>query len=155
MLEVRHGAGDERPRLHCAACSRVHYENPLVHVGCIVRLQDGQRAHICLARVGNGERIQDAALRLLAQQGAEVPREELLMLYATLTDAGSTGVFLVFRTPQPLTVAHASECAEPWLGPLLALYEQEQGRGRFAVHTGGFDGHMLELLPVNDDREEP
>lgn len=28
-------AGDNRPRRHCPACNAVHYENPLIVVGCV------------------------------------------------------------------------------------------------------------------------
>lgn len=32
--------GDDRPRAVCAACGRIHYENPVVVVGCVVERGD-------------------------------------------------------------------------------------------------------------------
>lgn len=40
-LERRVPEGDDRERLACTACSWVHYQNPLVVVGCLVE-RDGQ-----------------------------------------------------------------------------------------------------------------
>lgn len=34
-------AGDDRERFVCSRCERVHYQNPLVVVGCIVERDDG------------------------------------------------------------------------------------------------------------------
>ncbi len=33
-------AGDDRPRFVCAACGRIHYQNPILVVGCIPVWQD-------------------------------------------------------------------------------------------------------------------
>jgi hypothetical protein len=118
-----------------------------------VRLTQPLRAGICLTRVGRGERVQDAAMRVLGEQGAELHGEEHLLLYAALTDEGSAGVYLVFRTREPVVVTQLAGHAEPWVAPLLELYDTELRRGLFAVHTGGFDGTALRLRPVDDDRE--
>lgn len=39
-LERRVPDGDDRERLACTACSWIHYQNPLVVVGCLVELDD-------------------------------------------------------------------------------------------------------------------
>jgi len=147
-------ASDDRERPACSACARVYYRNPQVHVGCIVCQPDGHTPALLLAQAGRGEKIQSAVLRALepALTGAS-PREEDLVLYATLTDAGSEHVFLVFRGPDGCLEAAAQGVARPpWAPELLARFASERIARRFDVYTGHHDGVRLHLRAVPTDR---
>ena len=146
--------GDEHERRGCSACARIYYRNPEVHVGCIVCQPDGHTPALLLAQAGRGEKIQAAVLRALgpALTGA-APREEELVLYATLTDAGSEHVFLVFRVPGGCLEAVAAGAAQPpWVPELLARFAAERVTRRFDVYTGHHDGARLRLNAVPTDR---
>lgn len=147
-------ASDDRERPACSACARVYYRNPEVHVGCIVCQPDGHTPALLLAQAGRGEKIQSAVLRALepALTGAS-PREEDLVLYATLTDAGSEHLFLVFRAPGGCLEAAAQGVAQPpWAPELLAHFARERITHRFDVYTGHHDGVRLHLRAVPTDR---
>lgn len=147
-------AGDDRERPGCSACARVYYRNPQVHVGCIVRQPDGHVPALLLAQAGRGEKIQSAVLRALepALSGAS-PREEDLVLYATLTDAGSERVYFLFRVPGDRLEAVAQGTPQPsWASGLLARYANERSTRRFDVYTGHHDGVRLHLRAVPTDR---
>lgn len=147
-------SGDDRERPGCSACARVYYRNPQVHVGCIVCQPDGHTPALLLAQPGRGEKIQSAVLRALepALTGAS-PREEDLVLYATLTDAGSERVYLLFRVPGGCLEAVAQGVPQPsWAHGLLARYANERSTRRFDVYTGHHDGVRLHLRAVPTDR---
>jgi hypothetical protein len=143
-------ARDSHPR--CSLCGRVQYRNPVVRVACIA-----QNAHLvepllwCTA-LGEREKIQAAALRLLG--GGDAHREEDLSLYATITDQDSESLFLVFRVRGGTSQA-AQEFpvrVPPWASSLLARYAIDERMGYFSVYNGCFDGDRLELHAVADDR---
>jgi len=147
-------AGDDRERPACSACARVYYRNPEVHVGCIVCQPDGHTPALLLAQPGRAEKIQAAVLRALAPTlTGTPPREEDLVLYATLTDAGSEHLFLLFRVPGGCLEAAADGVPPPpWAPELLAHFAAERTARRFNVYTGHHDGVRLHLRAVPTDR---
>ena len=138
-----HVAGDTHERAVCSACARVSYENPAIHVACIV---PGTPATLCFAPLAPYEKLQGAALRALAPTAL---REEQLALYCTLTDLGAECVYFVFRALKPVALPAACAAGSPsWSEALLTIYASDCANARFPVRTGVQRGDQLELEEV-------
>src|SRR5262245_62760708 len=90
-------AGDQRPRRVCPACQSVHYENPLVVVGCVAehegrillcrRAIEPRRGYwtVPAGFMENGETLQEAAARESREEAlAEVTIGSLLSVVHVL-----------------------------------------------------------------------
>ena len=126
-------AGDDRPRLRCAACGHIEYENPRVHVGCLA-LAPGADPVLRTRSLRSGERVQDAALRALG----DAVGEDDISLYCALSDRSGGAVFLVFRVSQRAALPAGGTPGEApaWQPALLAQFSRDSAAGRFPVYTG-------------------
>ena len=136
-------SGDDQPRLHCAACGHIEYENPRVHVGCLA-LGPGADPVLRTRKLQSGERVQDAALGVLGGAAGE----EDICLYCALTDRSGGAVFLVFRVSQPVALPAGDAPAEAlaWQRELLAQFSRDAAAGRFPVYTAELPAVGQELL---------
>jgi ADP-ribose/FAD diphosphatase len=133
-LEERVPPGDDRPRRVCPACGRVHYQNPLVVVGCIV--ERGDEVLLCRRAIEPahgrwtmpagflelGEGLLAGARReTLEEAGADV---EIVAPHAYLDLTHIGQVYALFRArlcaplarhgPESLEVAFMGGEAIPW-----------------------------------------
>lgn len=153
-LELRTPDGDEHLRKICPGCGRIHYENPLVCVGCIAYSASGS-VGLPLTYLDRGEKIQAAALRVLGENGIAGIAEEELSLFAAITDEGASKLFLIFRAcleSHPGTESAKPQGPPAWVGRLLERFESDLRRGRFEVYTGRVAGQSLELRAVVADQ---
>ena len=139
-------AGDTHERAVCSACARVSYENPAIHVACIV---PGTAAALCCAQLAPYETIQGAALRALAPSA---PGEDRLALYCSITDLVADCVCFVFRALEPVALPATCAARSPsWGEALLAIYAGDCAHSRFPVRTGVLRGDQLELQEVSPE----
>lgn len=153
-LELGLPDGDERQRKLCPDCGRIHYENPLVCVGCIAYGGAGA-ARIAVTYLDQGEKIQAAALRVLGENGIAGLAEEELSLFAAITDEGASRLFLVFRAfleSLPRTDSAQPETPCAWVRQLMQRFESDLRRGRFEVYTGRVAEDSLQLSTVVADQ---
>lgn len=142
--------GEDRERLCCPACGRIHYENPHVDVACVLAAADGG-LHLALAPLARGERIQGAALRALGAHAPAGLGEEGLALCGVLTDIPAGRVCLVFRAPGLARDAPAATGLPAWCAALLQrLPSAVEGRPP-TVCTAAWDGVALRLTAVARD----
>lgn len=125
---------DNRPRLICAECGYIHYENPRNVVGCILEWQ----GRVLLCRRGieprknywtlpagyleNGETLMEGAARECREEAEAVGED--LRLYGLYSLARINQVYVMFRGiladghcaagEETLEVALLEECDIPW-----------------------------------------
>lgn len=128
-LERRVPAGDDRERFVCARCERIHYQNPLVVVGCIVEHDD----HILLCRraiePARGRWTTPAGFLELGETMAAGARRE------TLEEAGADVAI----------VAPHSYLDLPHIGQHYAMFRAGMQRPEFAA---GAESLECRLFPV-------
>lgn len=111
-------AGDNRPRCICTACGTVHYENPKILVSVMLQAGDRllwvRRAHAPRAGywfipsgfMEQGESLQEAGVRELAEETGLQLAADALRLYAVGSLVHINEVYIAFRA----SVAAAPAC---------------------------------------------
>lgn len=154
---------DDRPRIVCANCNAIHYDNPKMVVGCIPEWED----KILLCRrdiepcrgmwtlpagyLENGESLADGAKRETHEEaGATV---EIIQPYAIFDIPHINQVYLLFRarmlnkafgpTPESAEVTLMTEKEIPWeemafraVIQTLRRYFDQRAKGHFSLQTG-------------------
>lgn len=144
-------SGEDRERLCCEACGRVHYENPRVDAACVFGAADGT-LRLAVATLANGERIQEAALRALGAAGAGEVAEDRITFCSALTDTLAGRVCLVFRVDGRLGVPADDVPGQPgWCAPLLERLGADAGSLPRPVYTAAWDGTGLQMAEVPRD----
>jgi ADP-ribose pyrophosphatase YjhB (NUDIX family) len=163
VLSLRVPEGDTAPRHVCDSCSRVHYENPKLIVGCIPEWENqvllcrrGIEPRCGLWTVPAGfmelhESAQEGALReTLEEANARVEIEQLYALYS-LPHIGQ--VYMLFRArlldlnfsagQETLEARLFPEAEIPWdelafvtVRNTLRHYFNDLKRGTFQLHMG-------------------
>ncbi len=142
--------GEDRERLCCEACGRVHYQNPQVDAACVFEAADGSLS-LAVAALGSGERIQEAALRALGGDAARGLAEERVTLCCALTDTRDGRVCLVFRVEGRVGIPPATPAPTGWHAALLERLGADAGRLPPAVYTAAWDGIELQMAEVPRD----
>ena len=141
-------AKDERERLVCASCSRIHYENPKVLVLCMAhwenRLLMGRRAQapaqglwsVPAGFLETGENLEEAAARETREETGVVIDPRALRLYFIASLPHINEVYIGYRVKltQAPTLCAGAECLD------VALYS----RGDFPVTQLAFHDMLLE-----------
>lgn len=141
--------GEDRERLCCDACGRIHYQNPQVDAACVFEALDGTQG-LAMASLASGERIQEAALRALGARAAAVLGEERLAFCCALTDTSAGRVCLVFRLEGAVD-SRAAPVLPAWCHPLLERLAAEQPGAPRPVYTAAWDGAELRIATVPRD----
>ena len=158
--------GDHLPRFVCTACHTVHYQNPLLVLGCVPEWQG--KILLCRRaiepRLGfwtvpagfmeNGETMQQAAARECAEEALAQVEIGSLLAVVNVTRAHQVHVMFRARLLQPnfapgiesLEVALYDEADIPW--PQLAFASGEYTLRRYFEDRkmGREDHHFTELL---------
>ncbi|MFM7276029.1 MAG: zinc ribbon domain-containing protein, partial [Gammaproteobacteria bacterium] len=138
--------GEDRERLCCDACGRIHYQNPEVDAACVFEAADGTRG-LVMASLASGERIQEAALRALGAQAAAGLAEERLAFCCALTDTSAGRVCLVFRL-EGVVESRAAPALPGWCDALLRRLAGERSGAPRPVYTAAWDGAELQIATV-------
>lgn len=141
--------GEDRERLCCDACGRVHYQNPLVDAACVFEAADGTPG-LAMAPLASGERIQEAALRALGAQATAGLAEERLAFCCALTDTSAGRVCLVFRL-EGAVESRAVPALPGWRHALLQRLAAEHPGAPRPVYTAAWDGAELQIATVPRD----
>jgi len=155
--------GDDRSRYYCEACGVVHYQNPLMVVGCIPEREDKillcRRAiEPCYGKwtlpagyLENGETVAQGAQREAMEEARA--RVEILSPYALYNICYVNQVYLIFRArladdnfragSESLVVDLFAEEDIPWdeiafrvIGETLKQYFADRRSGRFPFYVG-------------------
>lgn len=158
--------GDKLPRHVCDACGTIHYENPLIIVGCIAEWED--RVLLCRRAIEpahglwtvpagfmeNGETTEDGAIRETLEEANA--RVEIGPLYALYNIPHINQVYMLFRgwlkdtqvSPgvETLEARLFKEDEMPWdriafesIGNALQRYYSDRRTGEFRLHTATVD----------------
>jgi len=162
-VELRTPAGDNRDRHVCGECRTVHYTNPKVLVGCLVRV--GDRVLLCRRAIepryglwtlpagfleDHETTIEGAKRETWEEAGARV---EIADLYTLFNLPHANQIYVMFLAdlvapefapgPESLEVALYEERDIPWghiafpvVEQTLRLYFDDRRRGRFGIYTG-------------------
>jgi ADP-ribose pyrophosphatase YjhB (NUDIX family) len=153
-------AGDSRPRRVCPACQSVHYENPLIVVGCVPeyagrilicrRAIEPRRGYWTLPAgfMENGETLEDGAARECQEEA--LAQVQILSPLALMNAPDSQQVHVYFRArmtstdcgpgEESLEVKLVDEADIPWaeLSFPTVRYALRQYLADRAAGTAGF-----------------
>jgi ADP-ribose pyrophosphatase YjhB (NUDIX family) len=167
-LQVRIPDGDTLPRVICAACGAVHYQNPKVVVGCLAEWEDKvllckraiePRSGLWTLPAGfleNGESVPAGAMRETLEEANA--RVEIVDLYSMISLPYISQVYVLFRArlldadffpgPESLDVRLFSEAEIPWdalafrtIQRTLQHYYRDRKAGRFSLYIGTIEAH--------------
>jgi ADP-ribose pyrophosphatase YjhB (NUDIX family) len=175
-LQLLTPPGDHQPRLCCAACGYIHYENPKILVSCMAHWQDKvlwmRRAQeprkglwsIPSGFMERGETLAAAAARELFEETQVVIKPEKLSLYIIGTITSISEVYVVFRgeldSPEygvgdeALEAGLFAESDAPWNQfaypeveePTRQFY-RELKSGKFGIYMGEYTEHGNKFWP--------
>jgi ADP-ribose pyrophosphatase YjhB (NUDIX family) len=162
-VQIRVPDGDNRKRVVCSACGRIHYQNPKIVVGCIPEWED--RVLLCRRAIEpryglwtlpagfmeNGETTQQGAARETLEEASA--RVEVEDLYTLFNLPHINQVYMLFRSrlldvdfgpgAESLEVALFGAAEIPWeqiafpvVRETLRLYFQDRADGGFRLHSG-------------------
>jgi ADP-ribose pyrophosphatase YjhB (NUDIX family) len=154
--------GDDRSRYCCETCGVIHYQNPLMVVGCIPEMDD--RILMCRRAIEpcygkwtlpagyleNGETVAEGAKREAFEEACA--RVEILAPYALYNICHVNQIYLMFRARlenngiragrESLEVRLFAEDDIPWkeiafrvIEQTLKRYYQDRPAGRFKFYT--------------------
>ena len=155
--------GDDRLRFYCESCRVVHYQNPVLVVGCIPESED--KILLCRRAIEpsygkwtlpagyleNGETVAAGAKRETFEEAQA--RVEILAPYALYNICHVNQIYLMFRArlkdnnfqagSESLEVKLFSENEIPWeeiafrvINATLLQYFDDRRAGRFTFYTG-------------------
>ena len=162
-LELRIPDGDTLPRLVCASCHTIHYQNPKVVVGCLPEW--GDRVLLCKRaiepRLGlwtlpagfleNGETVVAGAMRETLEEASA--RVEIAELYTMISLPYINQIYVMFRArlldldfsagAETLETALFAERDIPWeklafatVRNTLTHYYSDRAAGDYKFHMG-------------------
>jgi ADP-ribose pyrophosphatase YjhB (NUDIX family) len=165
-VELRVPEGDNLPRLVCAACGTIHYQNPKIVVGCLPEWEG--RVLLCKRAIEpryglwtlpagfleNGETIVAGALRETEEEAHA--RVEPLDLYTVISLPQINQVYMMFRArlldlkfgpgSESLEVKLVDEADVPWeslafrtITRTLRNYFLDRKQGRFPVRVSSLE----------------
>ncbi len=155
--------GDDRPRYLCDSCGTIHYQNPLMVVGCIP--EAGDKILLCRRAIEpcagkwtlpagyleNGETVSAGAARETYEEACA--RVEIIAPYAIYNISHVSQIYLMFRArlldndfkpgSESREVRLFSEEEIPWseiaftvITKTLRDYFQDRATGEFPFHIG-------------------
>ncbi len=155
--------GDDRSRYCCNSCGTIHYQNPIMVVGCIPEMQD--KILLCRRSIEpgygkwtlpagyleNGETVSAGAQREAFEESRA--KVEILALYALYNICYVNQIYLMFRArlmdhdfrpgSESLEVKLFSEDEIPWdemafrvIEQTLVQYFKDRPSGRFPFYVG-------------------
>ena len=155
--------GDDRPRYLCNSCGAIHYQNPLMVVGCIPEVED--RILLCRRAIEpcadkwtlpagyleNGETVAAGAVRETYEEACA--RVEIIAPYAIYNISHVSQIYLMFRArlldndfkpgSESKEVGLFSEEEIPWseiaftvITKTLRDYFRDRAQGKFPFHIG-------------------
>jgi ADP-ribose pyrophosphatase YjhB (NUDIX family) len=167
-LQLRIPEGDTLPRVICAACGTIHYQNPKVVVGCLAEWEG--KVLLCKRAIDprsgfwtlpagfleNGESVPAGAMRETLEEANA--RVEIVDLYSMISLPYISQVYVLFRArlldadfspgSESLDVRLFSEAEIPWnalafrtIQRTLQHYYQDRKAGRFSLHVSTIEAH--------------
>ncbi len=155
--------GDDRPRFLCDACGTVHYQNPVMVVGCIPEV--GDKILLCRRAIEpcsgkwtlpagyleNGETVSAGAMRETLEEACA--KVEIIAPYALYNISHVSQIYLMFRArlvdkdfkpgPESSDVKLFTEDEIPWdeiaftvIAKTLKNYYTDRRVGAFPFHIG-------------------
>ena len=165
-LELRIPEGDTLPRLVCANCGTIHYQNPKIVVGCLPEWED--RVLLCKRAIEpryglwtlpagfleNGETLMSGALRETLEEAHA--RVELRELYTVISLPQINQVYMMFRSrlsdlefgpgAESLDVQLFHESEVPWesiafrtIARTLRNFFLDRRQGAFTLHVSALE----------------
>lgn len=162
-VSVQTPEGDDRPRYVCAACKTVHYQNPIMVVGCIPEYDN--RVLLCRRAIEpqygkwtlpagyleKGETLMQGAIRETREEAGA--RVEIIAPYTLFNLTFVSQIYLLFRArlvspdfeagQESLDVRLFSQAEVPWdamaftvIRETLNLYFRDRPTGQFPLHMG-------------------
>jgi ADP-ribose pyrophosphatase YjhB (NUDIX family) len=162
-------AGDNLPRHVCEACGTIHYQNPLIVIGCIPEWEG--RVLLCRRAIEpryglwtlpagfmeKGETVAQAAQRETLEEARA--RVELAEIFAVLSVPHVDQVHIFYRArlldldfgpgAESLDVRLFPEAEIPWRELAFRTVSTTLRHYYADLKAGGFAFHAGEILPVN------
>lgn len=169
-ISYRTPPGDDRPRHCCDSCGAIHYQNPVVVVGCIPELEN--RILLCRRAIEpcygkwtlpagyleNGETVAEGACREAYEEARA--RIEIIAPYALYDICYVNQIYLMFRARlmgkdfrpgnESIEVGLFSEDEIPWdnlafrvIQETLVQYFKDRPKGLFAFYVGNINSNQL------------
>ena len=155
--------GDDRPRYLCNSCGAIHYQNPLMVVGCIPEVEDkillcrraiepcADKWTLPAGYLENGETVSDGAMRETYEEACA--RVEIIAPYAIYNISHVSQIYLMFRArlldhdfkpgSESKEVRLFGEEEIPWgeiaftvITKTLRDYFRDRAQGKFPFHIG-------------------